>query len=429
MNKIVKSIIFIWFSSSLFAQDARFYQYEMNDLFLNPALTGDRLFDNRGLQINVNYRSNSSKNLANGDASALGLGMDIPLGHRFSVGQYFGNNRAVDGSFNNFNYFASASYKIINSQMFNDNQMLAIGMQIGVVNNSLNTKRLYFESQYSPFSSTGFDQNLESGESYAQQSFYKLDNNLGIVYRYKIPSKKMAFTSGVSFYHISKNNKNTSLGELNEMRTNVHFQFHYDFNEKMGISPHLLYTKQGITEDFNIGSFFQYNIHPDVFPVVGLNLIANKAIVYQLGLRYKNSMIKMSYAFATNRNTSFVNNGLEFAYIHTFISKEQTYHVGDFGNKNQTLNNDLEKVNQPKLPKAGDNFYILKLKLIVDRLDILINSKEISKLDIQNELNKIIVEVQELSKMTTTERYLELANQYKQQIADKLKVLETKIHQ
>lgn len=163
MNKFVKSIIFIWFSSLLYAQDARFYQYEMNDLFLNPALTGDRLFDNRGLQINVNYRSNSSKNLVNGDASALGLGMDIPLGHRFSVGQYFGNNRAVDGSFNNFNYFASASYKIINSQMFNDNHMLAIGMQIGVVNNSLNTKRLYYESQYSPFSSTGFDQNLESG--------------------------------------------------------------------------------------------------------------------------------------------------------------------------------------------------------------------------------------------------------------------------
>ena len=429
MNKIVKSIIFIWFSSLLYAQDARFYQYEMNDLFLNPALTGDRLFDNRGLQINVNYRSNSSKNLVNGDASALGLGMDIPLGHRFSVGQYFGNNRAVDGSFNNFNYFASASYKIINSQMFNDNHMLAIGMQLGVVNNSLNTKRLYYESQYSPFSSSGFDKNLESGESYAQQSFYKLDNNLGIVYRYKVPSKKIAFTSGVSFYHISKNNKNTLLGELNEMRTNVHFQFHYDFNEKMGISPHLLYTKQGITEDFNLGSFFQYNIHPDVFPVVGLNLIAHKATVYQLGLRYKNSMFKMSYSFATNRNTSFVNNGLEFAYIHTFISKEQTYHVGDFEGENNTQVQEEKSANKISITKPVDNFYLLKLKLIVDRLDVLINSKEISKQDIQSELNKIIVEVQELSKMTTTERYLELANQYKQQIADKLKVLETKIHQ
>ncbi len=429
MNKFVKSIIFIWFSSILYAQDARFYQYEMNDLFLNPALTGDRLFDNRGLQINVNYRSNSSKNLVNGDASALGLGMDIPLGHRFSVGQYFGNNRAVDGSFNNFNYFASASYKIINSQMFNDNHMLAIGMQLGVVNNSLNTKRLYYESQYSPFSSTGFDQNLESGESYAQQSFYKLDNNLGIVYRYKIPSKRLALTSGLSFYHISRYNKNTTLGDLNELRTNIHFQFHYDFNEKMGVSPHLLYTKQGITQDINLGSFFQYNIHQDVFPIVGLNLIANKATVYQLGLRYKNSMFKMSYAFANSRNTSFVNNGLEFAYIHTFISKEQTYHVGDFEDKFNSSNKEEKEMIQIKSSKAGDNYYLLKLKLIVDRLDVLINSKEISKLDIQTELNKIIVEIQELSKMTTTERYLELANQYKLLITEKLKVLETKIHQ
>ena len=67
--------------------------------------------------------------------------------------------------------------------------------------------------------------------------------------------------------------------------------------------------------------------------------------------------------------------------------------------------------------------------MIVDRLDVLINSKEISKLDIQSELNKIIIEIQELSKMTTTERYLELANQYKLLITEKLKVLETKIHQ
>ena len=107
MAKIFISIILIWFCSFIYAQDARFYQYEMNDLFLNPALTGYRLFDNKGLQINANYHSNSSKNLMNGDASALGLGMDVPIGDRFSVGQYFGNNRAVDGSFNTFNYFAS----------------------------------------------------------------------------------------------------------------------------------------------------------------------------------------------------------------------------------------------------------------------------------------------------------------------------------
>lgn len=428
MNKIVWSIIFIWFSSLLYAQDARFYQYEMNDLFLNPALTGDRLFDNRGLQINVNYRSNSSKNLVNGDASALGLGMDIPLGHRFSVGQYFGNNRAVDGSFNNFNYFASTSYKIINSQMFNDNHLLAIGMQLGVVNNSLNTKRLYYESQYSPFTQTGFDQNLESGESYAQQSFYKLDNNVGIVYRYKEASDKLAFTTGVSFYHLSKNNGNTILGDVNELRTNIHFQFHYDFKNHIDINPHILYTKQGITKDINVGSFVQYHIHKDVSPIIGFNLIANKATVYQLGMRYKNSMFKMSYANALNRNISVVNNGLELAYIHTFISKEQTYHVGDFRDLNNVKINDSVSI-QPKLySKAGDNYYLLKLKLIVDRLDVLINSKEITNIDIQNELNKIITEVQELSKMTTTERYLELANQYKQLIADKLKVLETKIH-
>lgn len=429
MANIFKSIILICFSSFIYAQDARFYQYEMNDLFLNPALTGDRLFDNKGIQVNANYHSNSSRNLINGDASALGLGMDTPLGDRFSVGQYFGNNRAVDGSFNTFNYFASVSYKILNHKMFDDKHLLAIGMQLGVVNNSLNTKRFYFESQYSPFAQTGFDKTIESGESFAQQSFYKLDNNVGIVYRYKFPSKKMMLTSGLAFYHLSKNNGNISLGDVNELRTNLHFQFHYDINDKMAVSPHFLYTKQGLTSDFNLGSFFQYNIHPYISPIVGFNVISKKATVYQVGLRYKNSMYKMSYAFANNRNTAFVNDGLELAFIHTFLSKDQKYGSIQTVEKNNLQENSKEQIPSAKTPSTGDNFYLLKLKLIVDRLDILINSKDISKQDIQYELNKIIVEIQELSKMNTTERYLEVANKYKQIIADKLKILETKIHQ
>jgi hypothetical protein len=137
----------------------------------------------------------------------------------------------------------------------------------------------------------------------------------------------------------------------------------------------------------------------------------------------------MSYSFANNRSTSFVNDGLELAFIHTFLSKDQKNGLVSKINKDNTQENRKELTQIAKIPAAGDNFYLLKLKLIVDRLDILINSKEITKKDIQFELNKIIVEIQELSKMNTTERYLDVANQYKQIIADKLKILETKIHQ
>ena len=427
MTKIVNAIILIWFSSIIYAQDARFYQYEMNDLFLNPALTGDRLFEHKGLQINTNYHSNSSKNLINGDASALGLGMDVPLGDRFSIGQYFGNNRAFDGSFNTFNYMASVSYKILNSNMFDDKHLLSIGMQLGVVNNSLNTKRLYYESQYSPFSNLGFDQSIESGESFSQQSFYRLDNNIGVLYRFKTPSKKMIFTSGFSLYHLAKNNGNSQLGDINQLRTNVHFQLNYEINPKMGVTPHILYTNQGLTSDFNVGTFYHYNLHKDFSPIFGFNVISKKATVYQVGLKYKNSMYKISYAFANNRNTAFINDGLELAIVHTFSSKNQS---NNLNSTNEDLNIKPKEVNpQNRLPATSENFYLLKLKLIVDRLDVLIKSKEISKSDIQSELNRIIVEIQELSKMTTNEKYLEVANQYKQLIADKLKLLESKIHQ
>jgi hypothetical protein len=311
--------------------------------------------------------------------------------------------------------------------MFDDKHLLSIGMQLGVVNNSLNTKRLYYESQYSPFSTLGFDQSIESGESFSQQSFYRLDNNIGVLYRFKTPSKKMIFTSGFSLYHLAKNNGNSQLGDINQLRTNAHFQLNYEINPKMGVTPHILYTNQGLTSDFNVGIFYHYNIHKDFSPIFGFNVISKKATVYQVGLKYKNSMYKISYAFANNRNTAFINDGLELAIVHTFSSKNQS---NNLNSTNEDLNIKSKEANpQNRLPATNENFYLLKLKLIVDRLDVLIKSKEISKNDIQSELNRIIVEIQELSKMTTNEKYLEVANQYKQLIADKLKLLESKIHQ
>ncbi len=420
------SLLFLLLCIVSYAQDARFYQYEMNDLFLNPALTGDRLFQHKGIQINSNYHSNSSKNLMNGDASALGLGMDAPLTNKFSVGQYFGNNRSFDGSFNTFNYFASVSYKIISSNMFEDRHMLSIGMQLGVVNHSLNTKRLYYASQYSPFAETGFDVSMESGEKYAQQSFYKLDNNVGVVYRYKNPEKRYALTSGFALYHLAKSSNNVNLGDLNEFRTNVHFQFHYDINDKMGISPHVLYTKQGVTSDFNLGSFYQYNIHPDISPMIGLNLITKKASVVQVGLRYLNSLFKVSYAIALKRETRFINNGIELAYVHTFSTKRI------FGDK--AANNEVNKQVKPSekkdpIQQDAESYYMLKLKLIVDRLDVLLLSKEVSKLEIQGELDHVINELKELSKIKPDMRYIDNANSLKIKIAEKLKLLEIKVHQ
>lgn len=420
------SLLFLLLCIVSNAQDARFYQYEMNDLFLNPALTGDRLFQNKGIQINSNYHSNSSKNLMNGDASALGLGMDAPLTNNFSVGQYFGNNRSFDGSFNTFNYFASVSYKIISSNMFDDRHMLAIGMQLGVVNHSLNTKRLYYASQYSPFAETGFDMSMESGEKYAQQSFYKLDNNVGVVYRYKNPEKRYALTSGFAMYHLAKSSNKMNLGDLNEFRTNVHVQFHYDINDKMGISPHVLYTKQGITSDFNIGSFYQYNIHPDISPMIGLNLITKKASVVQLGLRYLNSLFKVSYAVALKKETRFINNGIELAYVHTFSTKRLLGGKSESKEEIKTAESTLI-VDSPM--QDVESYYMLKLKLIVDRLDVLLLSKEISKYEIQSELDHIIEELRELSKNKPDGKYIDNANALKIKVAEKLKLLEIKVHQ
>jgi hypothetical protein len=160
--------------------------------------------------------------------------------------------------------------------------------------------------------------------------------------------------------------------------------------------------------------------------MIGLNLITKKASVVQLGLRYLNSLFKVSYAIALKRETRFINNGIELAYVHTFSTKRI------FGDK--VANNEVNKqVKQSEkkdpIQQDAESYYMLKLKLIVDRLDVLLLSKEISKLEIQSELDHIIDELKELSKIKPDMRYIDNANSLKIKIAEKLKLLEIKVHQ
>ena len=316
-NKIFLVVLVVSHTFISLAQDFHLSQFDANPLYLNPALTGERISPQKGVLFTANYRDQSATyTKSSGSFNSIAVGIDVPLNKRLSIGQFIGNNRSVDGAFNSFNILLSGSYKVISSKDDNDRQNLSVGLQAGLLNNSINTQSFTYASQYSPTSTTGFDNSIPTGEAYSQLSYYKFDYNFGVYYRTKLKNDKLFITSGLSIYHIGKKDETNVLSNTVGMRTNFHASAIYSVNSKIKVTPQVLYMNQYKTDEFNMGALLNYVLKENYEPIVGLNWVNKKALVFQAGMKVKGTTLRMSYAAPLSYLRSFNNQAIEFSLIH-----------------------------------------------------------------------------------------------------------------
>lgn len=408
-------------------QDARYYQYDLNTLFLNPALTGERIYAFKGVQLNTNngyHTTNASRESGNIVSS---IGVDMPLTNRLAIGQFLGNNRSESGAFNTFNFLISGAYKIINPTNNDDKTCLSVGLQFGVLNTSMNTENFTYASQYSPSSATGFDNSFASGESFNKQSIYTLDNNLGVYYRTKFGKKKTMLATGLSFYHVGVKNNTNSIDHTTDLRSNFHVNLVIPVGELITLTPKFLFMNQSNAREYNTGLLINLKVNKHVEPIVGFNWIHQKSLVAQIGLKFnENNIFRVSYATSIGNYISAGSRGMEFSYIH--ISNRKLQPIQKSSNKMETS----EEYTNEQLPNTTTNdpediYYLLKMKNILNRVTILASSEKISKKEIQKDLDKIHDELKELTTIKTSPELTPIIDSYIKQIDEKLKILEQKL--
>ncbi len=425
--KLIISVLFSFIGIISLAQDARYYQYDLNTLYLNPALTGERIYDFKGVQLNTNngyHTTNASRESGNIVSS---IGVDMPLTNRFAIGQFLGNNRGESGSFNTFNFLVSGAYKLINPANNEDKTCLSIGLQFGVLNTSMNTQNFTYASQYNPNSASGFDNSIASGENFTKQSVYALDNNMGIYYRTRFGKKKTMLATGLSFYHIGTKNNTNTIDHTTDLRSNFHINLIYPIGEFLTITPKFLYMNQSNAKEYNTGLLINFKVNKHAEPIVGVNWIYQKALVAQIGLKFnENNIFRLSYATSIGNYTVSGSRGMEFSYIHISNRKLQSIQKST-----KKIESNEEKVNEtiqnPETNDPEDIYYLLKMKNILNRLTTVANTENISTKDIQKELDKVQVELIELSNIQTSPEMTPIIDAYIKQIEDKLKILQQKL--
>ena len=425
--KLILSILLSLSAVISLAQDARYYQYDLNALYLNPALTGERISASKGVQLNTNngYRSSDASRESGNIVSSIGV--DMPLSNRFAIGQFIGNNRSESGAFNTFNFLVSGAYKIINPANNEDKRCLSIGMQIGVLNTSMNTQNFTYATQYNPNSATGFDNSFASGENYTRQSLYAMDNNVGMYYRTSFGKKKSILTTGLSFYHVGTLNKAKTIDHTTDLRTNFHINLIYPIGNILTITPKFFYMSQSNAKEYNTGLLINFKVNKHVEPIIGLSWVYQKAIVTQIGLKInENNIFRLSYASSIGDYAATGSRGMEFSYVHISNRKLQPIQKPN-ENVVSKDENGINGIPNPKTNDPEDVYYLLKMKNILNRLTTLANTDKISPKDIQKELDKVQEELIELSNIQTSPEMTPIIDAYIKQIEDKLKILQQKL--
>jgi type IX secretion system PorP/SprF family membrane protein len=314
--------------TTAFAQDSHFSQFDANPFYINPALSGERLSENKGIQINASFRDQVSKySKATGSSKNIALGVDEPITSKFTAGQFFYNDKSATGSFNTAGLLLAGAYKIIDQSADGaDNQNLSVGLQLGAYNKSIRPAQFTYDAQYSINSSDGFDRSISSGETFQRESYFGFHLNFGIYYRSTSKNKKNTVFGGLAFYNIAQSNK-SFLGTFSPLplRFNLHAGAVCVLTKLLTVMPQVLYMNQADATEFNFGALMFYKIEGTLYePIFGLSFRNKDAVIFQLGLKYQDITFRASYDVITNPTKVYRNRGIEFSLVYTLKKKTST---------------------------------------------------------------------------------------------------------
>ena len=295
------------------AQDPHFSQFYSSPLTLNPALAGTSAGNYR---VAVNYRDQWRGALDNplrtfsaaGDLKFL-INDRINRPDIVSGGFMFFSDQVSDFDLNTNQIAVLGAYhKSLNQ---NYDQYLGLGIQIGLIQKSINYEDLFFQDQFNSIN----DFNLPTSELLPANNFAFLDFAVGLNYSVA-PSKDFNYFAGLSYSHFTT--PNVSFYKFDEtpnptlIRENALFAKITGYaglsmrtSETVEVQPRVLFLSQGPHTEINLGTNFKYKfinsegkyIHfgPWIRGVNNESGFGIESIVASVGIELKNILFGISY--------------------------------------------------------------------------------------------------------------------------------------
>lgn len=310
------------------AQDIHFTQYYTSPLNLNPATAGFFNGTQRfTMQNKTQWRSVTVP------FKTLSASFDMPLWKRYLKQDMFGGgllvnrDQAGDSKFGTTQ--AGLSFSYIRSISRINNQFLALGIQFGGAQRSLDYSQLMFDSQYD---GTSYNPSLSNNEQFAKSSFFFSDISAGAYWNF-LRHRSLGFDAGISVFHINKPRQ--SLFDNNQIRLDrklvMHFGSQFNATSKIHVYPGILFMSQGKYKELNIGALSKFVKVPNeanyLAIALGLFYRVNDALNFVAGLDYKDLSVGISYDvnLSTLVPASHSKGGYEISLVYILNRNKKTY--------------------------------------------------------------------------------------------------------
>jgi type IX secretion system PorP/SprF family membrane protein len=300
-----------------FAQvDPHFSQYYMYPTFLNPALTG--AFDGE-------YRATAMYRTQWGNVttpfSTPGVSVDFNGNNTLNYGASIVQQSAGDGGYNYLTGYGNVAYTGLRFGA-TGNQRVVFGMQVGIIQRRFNPAKLKWGSQWNP--AVGYDPSL-AGDALSKTSASSLDIGAGVLYFDATPGKKANFYGGFSAAHLNtpKDDFSGNSGEHLPVRYTVHGGVRLTVNEKLTITPNVLYMRQRTSSETMVGAYLQTRADAVTDVLAGLNYRVNDAFSPYVGLNYKNFTFGVTYDINTSELSRLQKGSNSFEISITYIGRKK----------------------------------------------------------------------------------------------------------
>ncbi len=312
--------------TSLLAQDIHFSQYYASPLSLNPALTGF-FSKQRDYRIAANYR-NQWASIANpyvtysGSADFQLYKNEFKNNDWLGGGIYFLKDKAGSGDLSMTKIHGSLAYH--KSLHPKDDHVLSLGMQAVYANKSLDFNKLIFGNQLDDDGLNG----QSNGEPITGNKINYIDLNMG-VFLYTRLNQKLAFTSGVSLFHLLTP-KESFLGNENNtlsIRPLYSIGSVISITDQIDLTPSLIYMRQQKAQEFHISVLANFRILTDeksflseaiLFGGLQFRGSNTDALVLVTGIEVKDVRVGISYDINVSDLTPATNGrgGVELSVIY-----------------------------------------------------------------------------------------------------------------
>lgn len=315
-RKLLPAMLCIVSAQSALAQDFHLSQYDAPPLFLNPAMTG--MFDG-AWRIHGHYRTQWAA-VATKPFTTAGISFDLPI-KKFGAGIQLFNYRAGTGGFNTFSALLSVGYDIVIDKA--KDHHIAVGVQGGIKNKSVNVDKLTFGNQYTSANGGGFDTGLPTGETFGNSSFVIMDVNAGLLYYYAKESSRLNPFVGFSAFNLTEPTE-TFFGNENKLprRYYVHGGVKVNVSSKVQLLPKFIYMKQTNASEVTATLLLHYYLKDsDTYLIFGPTYRNKDAAIIEAGLKKGRYTARISYDINTSslKQSSHSRGGFEISL--TYIAR------------------------------------------------------------------------------------------------------------